>query len=450
MCRTGYDETRPSLTCHYQLLGSEGIDTHSFHSAKPVPPDMNAPPPPDESLVARFRSTRTRTAQICRPLEIEDYVTQPVAEVSPPKWHLGHTTWFFEELLLVAFLPDYCRFNEGSRLLFNSYYKSAGKHWLQGERGNLSRPTVAQVLDYRRHVDAHIVELLERFSNHREIQNLVDIGLHHEQQHQELLFTDIKYILGVNPLQPVYSTTPLPERPPVTDNWMAFPDGLFEIGFDGDGFAYDNEKPRHRCYLQGFDISRNHVTNAEFMAFIEDGGYTNHRYWLSDGWDWVCENRVRSPLYWQQQGDGWSEFTLHGKQPLAANAPVTHVSYYEADAYARWKGCRLPTEQEFEVFLDKTPEKETANSELYHPIIADAAAGQAWCWTSSHYSPYPGYRAFEGLLEEYNGKFMCNQFVLRGGCIATPPGHFRNSYRNFFKPHQRWMFSGIRLAKDLH
>lgn len=401
------------------------------------------------ALTYRYRSVRGYTLEICSCLENEDFIVQPTAEVSPPKWHLGHTTWFFEELLLVRFLPEYTRFNETYRLLFNSYYKSAGEHWLQGDRGILSRPTVSEIKEYRHYVDNYILEFLVAGELHSDIERILDLGLNHEQQHQELLYMDIKFILGANPLLPLYSDEPLPRSEAVADKWRCFEEDVYQIGHDQKGFAYDNEVPKHKTYIQSYLICEATVTNGDFLAFINDQAYAAPEHWLSLGWDWVEDNRIQCPLYWKKEGKHWYEFTLHGLQTLDLNAPVTHVSYFEADAFARWKGARLPTEQELEVYLNKSEAKLSDGIiNNFHPSVSDDSHRQVWCWTSSHYSPYPRYQPFHGMLEEYNSKFMCNQFVLKGGCIVTPVSHYRHTYRNFFPPHQRWMFSGIRLAKD--
>ncbi|MCL1044665.1 ergothioneine biosynthesis protein EgtB [Shewanella electrodiphila] len=420
-------------------------------------------------LLERYKATRAETSQICSCLEIEDLCIQPCAEVSPPKWHLGHTTWFFEELILVPFLTGYKRFGEQFSLIFNSYYKAAGLHWTQQNRGHLSRPTVAEIYQYREQTDQLIaklfidLDLLERgllnsdllaSQQSIEVAKLIEIGIHHEQQHQELLYMDIKYILHCNPSTPAYFQQQLPASKEVKPSWQRFDSQLTEIGHQGDGYAFDNECPQHKSYLTGFSISETLVTNGEYLQFIEGKGYQQTKYWLSMGWDWVCENNLISPLYWRQVNGQWLEYTLHGLAPIDLNAPVVHVSYFEATAYAQWRQCRLPTEQEYEHFLfhREFAHKELTSTDLqanvFHPNNADAQTHQVWCWTQSHYSAYPGYKPFEGKLEEYNGKFMCNQFVLRGGCIATPSNHYRHTYRNFYQPHQRWMFSGIRLAKD--
>jgi len=352
-------------------------------------------------------------------------------------------------MVLVKYLPDYTRVNPQFKQLFNSYYKAAGAHWKQSERGQLSRPTVKEVLAYRQCVDQSLIKLLTQSEASPEIAFLIETGLHHEQQHQELLLMDIKYILGANPIQAVYDATPLQKAPVQNNGWQSFTEGVYEIGFNGDGFAYDNERPQHKAYLQNFCMRKSSVTNGEYLKFIEDQGYQKPLYWLSDGWDWVSEKAISSPLYWQKPGKEWLEFTLHGLQSLDLNAPVVHISYFEADAYANWAGARLPTEQESELFLrDFAEEKRAKNTGIYHPTQSHSITNQVWWWTQSHYSPYPGFKKFDGELGEYNGKFMCNQFVLKGGCIATPDGHHRDSYRNFYQPHQRWMFSGLRLARD--
>lgn len=394
-----------------------------------------------------FKQVRARSIAICAPLQTEDHVVQPCAEVSPPKWHLAHTTWFFEQAILKRYLAGYRPFNKYFSRLFNSYYKSAGEHSLQSERGHLSRPTVAEILAYREAVDDHLQALINHHSGDRELLTLVELGLHHEQQHQELLLMDIKRILGTNASMPAYSDANWLARA-VADKWTHFGAGLVEIGHQGNTFAYDNECPRHTQYLHDFSVRDNSVSCAEFIDFINAGGYTNPALWLSQGWDWVQQNRITAPLYWFRDGANWSHYTLHGVRRVAEQEPVVHVSYFEADAFARWKGYRLPTEAELEIWLVNQPESTGSPSDVFHPSRADQATNQVWYWTSSHYSPYPGYRPYMGMLGEYNGKFMCNQFVLRGGCVATPVGHYRNTYRNFYLPQQRWMFSGIKLAKD--
>jgi ergothioneine biosynthesis protein EgtB len=411
---------------------------------------MRQPSFPRNELIEQFVKVRQKTTSICQYLETDDLAVQPCDDVSPPKWHLAHTTWFFEEMILRKFSQGYERFNPQYKVLFNSYYKSAGQHWLQGQRGHLSRPTVDEILTYRKFVDGKVLDFLDTYQDDLELDFLLEIGLHHEQQHQELLHMDIKYILGMNPLAPQYSTNPLPAAKPVIDRWMPFEEGVYEIGHNGEGFAFDNEGPRHKTYIHPFSMCENFVTNRDYLEFVQAGGYTTPQLWLSQGWDWVESHKVSSPLYWSKDNDQWKEFTLHGSQNLDPLGPVTHLSYFEADAFANWTGFRLPTEQESELFLQALPAKTgSEEDESIHPTKAASPTGQAWWWTRSHYSPYPGYRTFEGPLGEYNGKFMCNQFVLKGGCVATAKNHNRPSYRNFYQPHQRWMFSGLRLAKDL-
>lgn len=385
---------------------------------------------PFDKQIARLLSVRERTVAICAPLAIEDHVVQPIPEVSPPKWHLGHTTWFFEQFILERYHAGYRRHHDYYPLLFNSYYKSSGPHWLQPERGMLSRPTVAEVHEYRAHVDGTLIDFLQGRAPDSELHFLVELGIHHEQQHQELLFMDIKYILGVNPSKPAYGLDEFPEQQQPS-GCTDFDAGLYSIGASEAGFAFDNERPRHRVWLDRFSIDSTLVTNLEYAEFIANGGYADPSLWLSAGWDWINRHRVEAPLYWTKVDGEWQVYTLAGPGPMVPNAPVCHVSYFEADAYARWKGCRLPTEQEFEIFLNNRLEPQAV-----------------WAWTQSHYSPYPGFTPFPGNVGEYNGKFMCGQFVLRGGCFATPLGHYRPSYRNFFEPQQRWMFSGIRLARQ--
>lgn len=406
-------------------------------------------------LADRFKSVRASSVEICARLEREDYVVQPCSEVSPPKWHLAHTTWFFEEMILRSFAENYRSPNDLFRMLFNSYYKAAGAHWLQSERGQLSRPTVDEVLAYRRHVDEHMMRLLDHSEQSAatlaEVSALVELGLHHEQQHQELLLMDIKYILGVNPGLPAYESMPLPIAREPSRQWSEYAGGVYETGCEGvSGFSFDNERPRHKSYLNSFRIAEAVVTNGQFREFIQDKGYEQPALWLSQGWDWIKKNRITKPLYWMERDGNWFEYTLHGSVNLDLNAPVMHLSYFEADAFATWSGCRLPTEAENELFLTTGAGTDSPPAAgIFHALDPNAQQGQVWTWTSSHYSPYPGFRPFSGLAAEYNGKFMCGQFVLRGGCFATPAGHLRPSYRNFYLPGQRWMFSGVRLAKDL-
>ena len=381
------------------------------------------------NLLTLFTDTRKHTEDICAPLETEDYVVQPVVDVSPPKWHLGHTTWFFEEFILKEHLPEYKIFDDDFAFVFNSYYETVGKRVVRAHRGNLSRPGVSKVYEYRRHVTRAMKQLLEK-EVASEIMDMVEIGIHHEKQHQELLLTDIKYILGNNPLLPVYHDG-FEENPstPGLGDWIGIPEDIYEIGHKGDQFSYDNELGRHKVYLHDFEISKNLVSNADFLAFIQDDGYKCFEFWHAEAWDWVNTHKVTSPLYWHLVDGQWHQFTLSGLQELDLHAPVTHLSYYESYAFAQWKSLRLPTEFEWE-----------AAQHLFD-------WGKRWEWTESAYLPYPGYQKAPGALGEYNGKFMVNQKVLRGGSIATPPHHTRPTYRNFFHPYLQWQFTGLRLAR---
>ena len=418
----------------------------------------NTPEPPPEhgpgaqGAVERYARVRARSEALCRPLAIDDYGVQPMDDASPPKWHLAHTTWFFETFLLREFDGAYRCLHASYEELFNSYYNGVGEPYPRPKRGLLSRPTVGDVYDYRAHVDAAMQGLLTRADS--EIQRRIELGLNHEQQHQELMLTDLKYNLGLNPLKPAYREDLCSEASAVCGlKFDEYPGGVFPVGA-GRGFCFDNELPRHTVLLQPFALGDRLVTNGEFMAFIEDGGYHRPALWLSDGWSAVRANAWRCPLYWRCEDGQWLEYRLSGERALAPNDPVAHVSAFEADAYARWAGCRLPTEFEWETAaaaLDPAAGN-FADDERLHPAGAQAHKqffGDAWEWTSSAYGPYPGYRAPPGALGEYNGKFMSSQLVLRGGSCATPRGHVRASYRNFFYPPARWQFSGIRLAKDL-
>ncbi|MEM7027511.1 MAG: ergothioneine biosynthesis protein EgtB [Pseudomonadota bacterium] len=401
-----------------------------------------------ENLLQAYSTVRNQTELICEALAIEDYVVQPTPEVSPPKWHLGHSTWFFEEMLLARFVTGYERYHQNFALIFNSYYKAAGNHWIQAERGQLSRPTVDELLHYRHSIDEHVIKLIS--SDHpdlAEIQRIIELGLHHEQQHQELLYMDIKYILGINPTCPTLSKQELTVVSKPSTDWHELKEGLIEIGNDGNGFSYDNERPRHKSYLYPCSIRESLITNAEYLDFIEAGGYEKAQYWLSKGYDFIRENKINAPLYWLKEDNQWFEYTLHGLMPLNLDMPVCHISYFEAHAFANWQDCRLPTEQEYECFQTSIKQKPFNEQHIFHPVDANSVAA-LWGWTSSHYSAYPGYQSFDGALQEYNSKFMCNQFVLRGGCVVSPAGHTRPTYRNFYEPHQRWMFSGVRLARD--
>jgi ergothioneine biosynthesis protein EgtB len=386
-----------------------------------------------ESLEQFYLNVRKHSEEICASLETEDYIPQPIVDVSPPKWNIAHTTWFFEEMILKKFADDYREYNPDFGFLFNSYYNSVGNRTSRDHRGDLSRPTVKEVYQYRRYVDERMIEFLRR-DLPAEIKDLIVLGLNHEQQHQELLLTDLKYTLSCNPLFPVYKENFFPEEKseiqnPGNDEYINVPAGVYEIGFTGEGFSFDNEHSRHKVYLQDFAIRENLVSNAEFIEFIEDGSYENFNLWHSEGWDWVNHNQIRSPLYWHKQDGEWFQFTLGGLRKLNPENPVCHISFYEAFAFAEWKGARLPTEFEWE-----------AASDLFD-------WGARWEWTHSAYLPYPNFKKPAGAVGEYNGKFMINQMVLRGASAVTPANHSRKTYRNFFHPPLRWQFTGIRLAK---
>ena len=399
----------------------------------------------------RFRNVRRLTERLCAPLEAEDYQLQSMPDCSPPKWHLAHTAWFFETFVLAVHARDFRPFHPRFGYLFNSYYDAVGDRWPRPARGLLSRPTVRDVYAYRRSVDERMLALFETAAAHtlEAVAPLVELGLNHEQQHQELLLTDLKHAFGLNPLRPVYS--PPAVEPPAADAtplvWEEHPAGVRQVGHAGDGFAFDNEGPRHRAFVEAFRMASRPVTVGEFLAFIEAGGYDRPEFWLSDGWAARQRNGWTAPLYWDRDG---SLFTLRGVQPLDPAEPVCHVSFYEADAYARWAGARLPTEAEWETAACGRPVAGNfLDSERLHPANnCGAFYGDVWAWTASPYAAYPGYRPADGALGEYNGKFMCNQMVLRGGSCATPAAHVRPTYRNFFPPDARWQFSGLRLAKD--
>ncbi|SHM72462.1 ergothioneine biosynthesis protein EgtB [Chitinophaga jiangningensis] len=382
------------------------------------------------NILEKYKTVRSRSEYICAPLKTEDYVVQPVVDVSPPKWHLGHTTWFFETFILMPNAPGYTEFDPQYNFVFNSYYESVGARVIRTDRGNLSRPSVEEVMKYRRHVDTAMEKFLSS-PMEEDLEALMILGLNHEEQHQELLYTDIKYILGHNPLMPPYDPG---RKSAVTAaskaRWVSVPEGIYSIGHHGKGFCFDNELGRHQVYLAPYAISSAPVSNAEYLEFINAGGYTDFRYWHAEGWDWVKTNHITAPMYWYLIDDNWQQYTWSGLQPLEQDAPVCHVSYYEAAAYAAWKGLRLPTEFEWEAAADHFP------------------WGQRWEWTESAYLPYPGFQKAPGAIGEYNGKFMVNQMVLRGGSEVTPPEHSRKTYRNFFHAPLRWQFTGIRLAKS--
>lgn len=429
---------------------------------RPKRPGPGGNPGEREGLSARYAQVRHFTEHLCAPLEVEDYGLQVAVEASPPRWHLAHVAWFFETFLLHPYLPGYRVFHEGFAYLFNSYYEQTGSgFWPRAERGLLSRPTVAEVYDYRRHVDRRMGDLIAQCSpaDWPTVRARLLIGLNHEQQHQELLLTDIKRNLAHNPLRPAYrSDLPSgPLSPPGPVDFVSFDGGLVEIGAEPEGFAWDNERPRHRVCLAPFELADRLVTNGEYLAFMEDGGYDNPALWLSDGWAAARARGWRSPLYWEPSGAGWQVMTLGGMRPLNPAEPVCHLSYYEAEAFATWSGARLPTEPEWEHAAATLPvQGRFVEDGWLHPRPAPEAHdtlrqmfGDVWEWTGSAYLPYPGYRPPPGALGEYNGKFMCNQMVLRGGSCATPCDHIRATYRNFFYPSERWQFMGLRLARDL-
>ena len=411
------------------------------------------------NLAEQFLHVREHTMRLCEPLKTEDYIPQPIADVSPARWNIAHTTWFFEEMILKQFAPDYTVFDPEFSYFFNSYYNTIGTRTPRDNRGAMSRPTVEEVFAYRKYVDEKMVELLSeppaiaggltfRFetpsgtnttdlqppatAGRSDLYDLVILGLNHEQQHQELLLTDLKYTFSVNPLFPAYRLGFVPEETAesTAQEFVDLAAGIYEIGHSGNKFCFDNELGRHKVYLEDFSISNNPVTNNEYLNFIADGGYGDHRLWHADGWDWVNQNAIDSPLYWKQIEGNWSHFTLSGLRDLPMDSPVCHVSFYEAAAFAEWKGMRLPTEFEWEA----------ANSKFDW--------GKRWEWTNSAYLPYPRFKKGAGAVGEYNGKFMINQMVLRGASVATPTGHSRSTYRNFFQPHLRWQFTGIRLVRS--
>ena len=448
-----------------------------------------------DQLRDRLAAVRRISEDLCAPLEPEDCVVQPIADVSPPKWHLAHVTWFFERFILLPFGRDYREFHPKYNYLFNSYYESVGDRTARPLRGFMTRPTVREILNYRAHCDRHLFEWLETPRSDR-LLDLLELGIHHEQQHQELLLTDIKYILSLNPLYPVYRGNlkqiqatfdplnraessrstwspncrhPNRESDPATTaplHYISLAEGLYEIGHGGDGFCFDNELGRHRVYAHECAVGDRLITSAEYLAFIDDGGYQTAAHWLSDGWDWVNRSDAIAPLYWQKIDGEWCEFTLAGLRPLDRAAPVCHINYYEADAYARWAGQRLPTEFEWEIACRQCsplggpgsapiadPERAFLDADALHPQPQGSGDwqwfGTVWQWTASPYVPYPGFATDPGAVGEYNGKFMSDQWVLRGASCATSADHARLTYRNFFQSDKRWQFTGIRLARSL-
>ena len=426
-----------------------------------------------EQVLADFVAVRSFSEKLCEPLNTEDFNLQAIAETSPVKWHLAHTSWFFETFIIKKFSSSFAPFNPRYEYLFNSYYNSIGEQFPRPQRGLLSRPGVEEVYQYRQFVTMQISDLVNQLSaeGHKQLSqvlSLIRLGINHEQQHQELLLTDLKYNLFQNPLRPAYretGKTPADGSPVRPIKWIQFDDELVSIGTDiedeaikQDSFAYDNEAPNHKFYRHQFSVANRLTTNGEYLAFIEEGGYQEPQHWLSDGWDAVREHQWQAPLYWFKRNGDWFVYTLNGVKPLNLNEPVAHVSYYEADAFARWSDARLLTEQEWEsIANDQSVETDIGNfveDDVLHPISAKGMDGlqqmfgDVWEWTSSAYSAYPGFKAASGAVGEYNGKFMCNQYVLRGGSCVTNRNHIRKTYRNFFYPDARWQFSGIRLARD--
>lgn len=404
-------------------------------------------------LLSRYAAVRGHTRALVAPLSAEDCGAQSMPDASPAKWHLAHTTWFFETFVLEPNEQGFAPFNPAFRVLFNSYYNGVGAKHPRPQRGLLTRPSLDEVLAYRANVDQRMARLPPTVQGNAALCALIELGLQHEQQHQELLVTDIKHLLSCNPLHPSYGKAAVPVGDQALApaggplGWLHLDGGLVEMGHGGGGFAFDNETPRHRTYLAPYALASRLVTNAEWMAFVEGGGYGNPAHWLAEGWDWRVAQGLEHPLYWHRSGDGaWHQFTLSGLQPLHGGLPAVHLSYYEADAYARWVGARLPTEAEWEHAAQTLGAGGAGESD---GLALEQLFGSAWQWTQSSYAAYPGFRTADGAVGEYNGKFMVNQYVLRGSSCATPPGHARSTYRNFFPATARWQYSGLRLARDL-
>jgi ergothioneine biosynthesis protein EgtB len=414
------------------------------------------------TYLKNYMRIRNQTIDICKPLAVEDFVAQPVVDVSPPKWHLGHTTWFFEALILENYEDNYKEYDQCYGYLFNSYYNTVGDRVQRPNRGHMTRPTVEEIIHYREFVDERLIQFVE--NNADKIDNnlsyILELGLQHEQQHQELLITDLKYILGLNPIFPAYREFVEDDQDvnQLNDGYVVIEHGIYEIGYTGKEFCFDNELSRHKVYLNPFQFMDRLVTNEEYLEFIEDGGYSRFNFWLSEGWDWVKNHDIHAPLYWHKIDHKWYQYTLSGLEEIKLDDPVTHVSYFESDAYASWKDKRLLTEAEWEVasqIHEPSPHigSNFVEQENFRPLSGKdqnlQLMGDVWEWTASAYLPYPNFKKSEGAIGEYNGKFMVNQMVLRGGSCATPGDHIRNSYRNFFHPHLRWQFTGIRLAESI-
>jgi ergothioneine biosynthesis protein EgtB len=443
------------------LIITAGGNMQSVKSAGTKLPDIqfNKRDFSPDKLLAGFNYVRSFGESLCEPLETEDYVVQSMPDASPTKWHLAHTTWFFETFILRDHLPDYTEYHPLYNFLFNSYYNAIGDMWKRPVRGMLSRPTVEDIYKYREHVNEGMARFIKGLSGDRlaDLSPLIVLGLHHEQQHQELILTDIKHVLSHNPLHPRYR-----EKIKTADinvskhEWLHFPGGMVSIGHEGEGFYYDNEGPRHETFMRPYLLANRLVTCGEYINFIDEGGYKRPEFWLDLGWYTVKNEGWQSPLYWERYDGEWRHFTLNGFVPVNLSEPITHLSYFEADAYARWAECRLPTEFEWEAASGDVPiDGNLVESGNYHTRAAELKPGapsqmygDVWEWTQSHYSPYPGFVAAPGAVGEYNGKFMVNQFVLRGGSFGTSATHVRPTYRNFWAPHTRFQFSGLRLAKD--
>ncbi len=411
-----------------------------------------------EHILNQYKKVRTFTHHLVEPLEVEDLVIQPMDNASPAKWHLAHTSWFFETFVLEKYQPKFESLHPQYAYFFNSYYLQTGVPFTRAKRGLLSRPTVKEVFEYRSYVDQEVERFIVNCSDEswNDAAEVMEIGLNHEQQHQELILTDVKYLLAQNPLLPVYKERETVQGKNIENlNWISFEEGIVEIGNKGNEFTYDNEHPFHRTFVQDFELADRLITNKEYLEFMEDGGYERSELWLDEGWSKVNSEEWKAPLYWFKREHEWYNFTLSGARKVHMHEPVTHVSYFEADAFARWKGVRLPTEQEWEHACSSlTIEGNFVDDDLLHPNPTSEKNqklqqmfGDAWEWTSSSYAPYPGYKPLPGALGEYNGKFMANQYVLRGGSCATSKSHIRKTYRNFFHTDARWQFTGIRLAR---
>lgn len=408
------------------------------------------------ALAERYQVVRMFTESLCSDLRPEDTVAQSMADASPVKWHLAHTSWFFETFILEKAFSDYRCLNPHYRVMFNSYYNTVGEQYLRPNRGLVTRPGFQEVMEYRRYVDESIMECLGSDKMSLDLQRVLEVGIQHEQQHQELILTDLKHLFSCNPLNPVYRQCRfVSEIQQAPIEWHLYTPDTQTLGYNGEGFAFDNETPAYQAFIQAFELASRPVTNGEYLEFIQDQGYHRAELWLSDGWALVQRERWQAPLYWRLLDGRWHTFTLSGLRPVREDEPLTHVSYYEADAYSRWRQARLPTEQEWEFAArQQTLNGNFVESGFLHPVPAEHSGalqklfGDVWEWTQSPYTAYPGFKPAAGELAEYNGKFMCNQMVLRGGSCATPQSHIRATYRNFFYPGARWQFSGVRLARD--